>query len=118
MGTLSRDQILGADDRKTDELEVPEWGGSVKIRSMSGSEVQKYVEAVQADEDADIKHMCLLIHFSVVGDDGKKLFSTEDIEALADKNLLVLRSVSEACIAVNGLNQAEVADELKKTASE
>ena len=35
---LTRDEILGAQDIQTERVPVPEWGGEVIVRSMSGSE--------------------------------------------------------------------------------
>jgi hypothetical protein len=32
---LKREQILKANDIKTIEVEVPEWGGTVRLRTMS-----------------------------------------------------------------------------------
>ena len=35
---LTKDAILQAQDSKLEKLEVPEWGGHVFIKSMSGTE--------------------------------------------------------------------------------
>ena len=35
---LSKDQILGAVDFSFVEVEVPEWGGTVRIRGLSAAE--------------------------------------------------------------------------------
>lgn len=121
MGTLSRDQILGADDRKTDEVEVPEWGGSVRIRSMSGAELQEYVRAVAEtkDEVDNVDDVLLLVHFSIVDDSGNRLFpAKDDVKLLAEKNIHVLNKIAQACMGVNGLDQKEVVADLKGTASE
>ncbi len=34
---LTKDQIKQAKDTKTDEVEVPEWGGTVIIKTMQGA---------------------------------------------------------------------------------
>ena len=36
MTYLSRDAILQREDIKTEDVEVPEWGGTVRVRGMSG----------------------------------------------------------------------------------
>jgi hypothetical protein len=38
MATLTKEQILKADDLKTETVEVPEWGGPVNIRTLTGAE--------------------------------------------------------------------------------
>ncbi len=39
---LSRDQILGASDLPTETVDVPEWGGQVIVRSMTGAERDRF----------------------------------------------------------------------------
>ena len=39
---LTRDLILKADDIQTREVEVPEWGGTVLIRALTGTERDAY----------------------------------------------------------------------------
>jgi len=118
MGYLTREQILGAQDRKVIELDVPEWGGTIRLRSMSGLAAEEYIKAVQ-DAKTDFEPLLLLISSSVIGDDNELMFpAPEDVKGLASKNLSALKHVSEACMEVNGFNQEEVAEALKETASE
>ena len=35
---LSRDEILGAEDRPVDEVPVPEWGGDVRVMMLDGAD--------------------------------------------------------------------------------
>ena len=46
MTTLSKDQILAADDRKREQVDVPEWGGHVFIGTMSSRRRDRF-EALQ-----------------------------------------------------------------------
>jgi hypothetical protein len=39
---LSRDDILGVQDRRVEVVEVPEWGGTVRVRGLSGSARDRY----------------------------------------------------------------------------
>ncbi len=38
MNLLPRDLIDGADDLPVEDVEVPEWGGAVRLRTLTGSE--------------------------------------------------------------------------------
>jgi hypothetical protein len=116
MGTLSRDQILSANDRKTDVVEVPEWGGSVKIRSMSGAQAEEFKKLVDDDDLTEVQTLIKVISMSAVDDTGSQLFTDSDLEALAEKSITVLNHVAAACMKVNGFNQEEVAEDLKETA--
>ena len=117
MALLTKDQIAGADDRKSSELEVPEWGGSIKIRSMSGAQAETYIKSAQ--EISGLDAVMLLVSFSVVDEKNELMFpSPEDLKVLGEKNMLVMKRVADECIIVNGLNQEVVAEELKTDPSE
>jgi len=38
MSLLSKTAILAANDLKSEDIEVPEWGGAVRVRSFTGRE--------------------------------------------------------------------------------
>ena len=42
---LSRDTILAKNDVKVEEVKVPEWGGSVLVRGMSGDQREAFEKA-------------------------------------------------------------------------
>jgi hypothetical protein len=49
--TLTRDSILNAKDLKKELVKVPEWGGEVYVRCMTGSERDAFEsEAYQSGE--------------------------------------------------------------------
>ena len=39
---LSKDEIFAAQDTTDLEVDVPEWGGSVRLRSMTGTQRSNY----------------------------------------------------------------------------
>ena len=43
---LCRETILNANDIKTEEVNVPEWGGVVLVKSLTGSEKDKYEQSI------------------------------------------------------------------------
>ena len=47
---LSAEDILAAEDIETVDVLVPEWGGTVKLRSLSGKEAEKFVESFPPGE--------------------------------------------------------------------
>ena len=46
MTILTRDQILQANDLVTETVEVPEWGGSVFVKSLTGVERDQFEAAI------------------------------------------------------------------------
>lgn len=112
---LSKEQILQADDLKTIDLNVPEWGGSVRIRTMTGEARQQFQEAINAPKGKLPKNvMEALLVSCLVDDAGGQLFSAEDIEALSRKNSSVLQRVWEAAAELNGLTERSIKDIEKK----
>ena len=105
---LSREQILEADDLKIEEMEVPEWGGYIHVRVMTGAERNQFVKDILELEDSgDLAVRIKLCSIVVVDAKGKRLFTEEDIEALSKKSSKVTDRVYRKaevlnCIEGNG----------------
>jgi len=120
MAILTRDEILNAEDRQTLEVPVPEWGGSVLVRGLSGTERDQYEEslirwrggqgrnvaAVPALANARAK----LVSLAVVGEDGGRLFSDRDVVALGEKSAAALERVFDVASKLSGLQAGDVAE--------
>lgn len=114
MSLLSRDQILGAEDRKTEDVAVPEWGGTVRVRSLSGAERDSYeahIVQLRADGSKRLNMTNLrgkLVSLSCVAEDGSRLFSDADAEALGDKSAAALERVFDVARKLSGLGEDDV----------
>lgn len=112
--SLSREQILGAADRKTEDVDVPEWGGTVSVRALSGTERDSYEAGiVQLKSDGskvvNLKNLRgRLVSLSCVDDEGNRLFSDEDAIALGDKSAYALERVFDAARRLSGLSEDDV----------
>lgn len=112
---LSRDAILGADDIKTETVPVPEWGGDVIVRGLTGDELDAYqagirqlrprldgrgMEVVLVPDNARAKLLvkCLL------DDDGQRLFADNDAPALGRKNGAVVDRLYDVAAALSGIS--------------
>ena len=112
---LSRDQILKADDLPTEVIEVPEWGGQVCIRTMSGTERDAFESSLigSGGKDTARNMRDLRARFAslvIVDEDGKRLFTAKDIEALGGKSALVLDRILTVGQRLNGLTSEDVDD--------
>jgi len=88
--TLTKEQIL-ATSPKLKEVEVPEWGGSVFIRPVTLEEQGKLADLGAKHEKSSaalrIKHCTLsLLQWTVCDEDGKALFTGEDLAGLMNKS--------------------------------
>lgn len=116
---LTRDQIMSCDDLQRELVDVPEWGGDVYVRTMTGSERDAYEMRMVADRDKggitgihDIR--ATLAALTVCDEDGAPLFSLTDIEALGRKSCAALDRVCEVAQRLNRLTAADIV-ELKKS---
>lgn len=87
MNVLTKDQILQADDIRKEKVEVPEWGGFVWVKTMTGA-ARDQLEAsiISGKGQRDLRNLrAKMVALSVVDEDGKLLFSFEDVEELGEK---------------------------------
>lgn len=109
--TLTREQILTASDRKYETVDIPEWGGSVRVRSLTVREQARLADIVEKTGDKNLEErvreqQLRTIVFAVVDESGNPLFREEDVEALLDKNPQVILRLQAAILRVSGLEQA------------
>lgn len=111
---LSREAILGASDLPTEEVEVPEWGGTVLVRSMNGTERDAWEQSLIVKgrgDGVDVTNIrARLVAICAVDAAGKRLFSDTDATALGKKSAAALDRVAKVAQRLNGLTAAEVED--------
>ena len=98
MALLTREQILSADDIKSQRVKVPEWGGDVIVRTMTGDERDEFEMAAVSDDGerlkvARSKIRATIVMLSCVNGKGKRLFTIEDVEALGQRSSAALDRV-------------------------
>ena len=113
MTILSRDAILAAEDRTFEEVACPEWGGSVRIRSITGTQRDTYEQSL-IQQRGNSRQMNLrnarakLIVMCAVDAEGRPLFTEDDIRALGRKNAKPLERLFDACRKLAGLSEDDV----------
>jgi len=106
---LSRDSILTATDLKKEEVAVPEWGGSVFVRTMSGSERDAFESVQLKDPHKDFRARMAVQ--TVCDENGELLFSPADVDAVGKKSAAALDRVFALACRINGFTKQDV-DEL------
>ena len=109
MKRLTRLDILNANDLPREEVDCPEWGGSVLVRGLTLGELSQLTSG--GGSTIDLNTTALVA--CVIGDDGSPVFTKDDIEALKAKNSVPLMRLVQAINRLSGLTQ-EASDELKK----
>ena len=101
---LTRAQILPSRrDRKPHRFEVPEWGGDVFIRVLSAQDQMVLADAGEA-KDTPIR----VLLFSLVDEDGNRLFTDEDFTELIQEDWPVIMRVFQEAAHLNGLSTKEL----------
>jgi len=105
---LTRDEILQAQDLETVEVAVPEWGGVVRVRGLTGAE-RDALEAEAAELRRPLDNFrARYVARCIVDENGERIFSDEDIEALGRKSAAALNRVFEAAVRLSALTEEDV----------
>lgn len=115
---LNRQDILSANDLKFEEVSVPEWGGSVRVRGLTGAERDAFEAGITvgkgANKDINLLNIrAKLVSMSCVNEDGARIFLESDVPALGKKSSSALQRVFEISQRLAGLTRADV-EELGK----
>ena len=109
MGLITKDAILAAQDIKSEDVEVAEWGGSVRVRELCAADLLGFWDACR-DVDGKLMHVRIqpaLLARAVVGDDGAPLFTDADVCDLMKKSARIIGRVFEVAQKLNGIGQEE-----------
>ena len=116
---LKRDDILNVDDLKTIDVEVPEWGGTVCVKMMSGKERDDFEASVVSFKNgkqnvttANIR--AKLVQKTVIDPETKELiFTVADIDSLGKKSSAALDRVFSAAQNLSKISDDDI-EELAK----
>lgn len=113
MSFLSRENILEANDVPTEDVEVPEWGGTVRVQAMTGTERDKFEASMvgKGNKPNLANFRAKLAAACMVDENGDRLFSESDVNALGKKSAAALDRVATAAQRISALS-AEDVDEL------
>jgi hypothetical protein len=112
---LSKDDIFKAEDLPTRDVEVPEWGGIVRVRALSGSDRDEYdASMLRAQPDGTVLRVpgsrAKLVSLCIVKDNGDPMFSVGDIGRLAQKSATALDRVVAAIVDLSALSDETAAE--------
>lgn len=115
MAVLSKDQILGAEDLKTQTVEVPEWGGDVVVSEMSAVDRMEWeLDAFDEDGKPSAENWKVkLAARCIVDENGERMFSADDLAAFGKKSGKAIDRVYMAALEVNAMGK-EAAEEVEK----
>lgn len=117
MSILTRDSILKADDLKKQLVEVPEWGGSVYVRTLTGTERDNFEQSIiEAPGKMNMANLrARLVSKVLVDDKGQRLFTNADAVELGTKSASALDRIFTIAQKMNGMSTADVEEMVKNS---
>ena len=115
MAYLSKDDILAAADLPTEDVEVPEWGGTVRVQGMSGEQRDAFEASIQkktADGSMELDALDFRAKLAarvMVDEKGARLFTNSEVKQLSKKSAKPLQRIFEVGQRLSGMSDDDVA---------
>lgn len=118
MALLTKDLILAADDIKSERVPVPEWGGEVMVRGLTGAQRDAWEASMSVRRGKQVipdmrNFRARLVVLCVVDETGELVFHDGDVESLAGKSGAALDRIYEVAAKLSGIGDGDV-EELTK----
>lgn len=111
---LGKRDILEAADMNTEEVEVPEWGGVVIVRALTGTERDSYeadIFATGTPGQYNLQNIrAKLAARTMIDEQGVRLFSDSEVSKLGLKSASALDRVFGVAQRLSGLTNQDVKD--------
>jgi len=116
MPYLTKGDILQATDVDTDDLEVPEWGGTVRVRGLDALYMRElmqtgFVDATSGQVDLGKLDLPGLVGRSIIDEAGNPVFDARDVKQLASKSFAPLMKIATKALQLSGIATAEEEEE-------
>jgi hypothetical protein len=119
MAFLTRENILNFEDISTEIVSVPEWGGDVMVRAMTGYERDAFegslVEHKKSGNTIKVDNIrAKLVQKTVIDPETRKpMFTAGDLEILGSKSAAALDRIFTVSRKLSGLTEEDI-EELEK----
>lgn len=125
MTLLTRAQIVAAQDFRTEDIDVPEWGGVLRVRALSGRERSLLEKMFGLGKDAAARPVAVnpsravapeptwtnwrswLVANSAVDENMKPVFTPTDVDALGDRSAAPLDRIANVVLRISGISKEE-----------
>lgn len=117
-GYLTKDAIIASQDLPYEDVSIPEWGGKVRVRLLTGEEIDSYHASMFEVKDGKIiqnrdNFRSKLLVRCLCDGEGKRLFNESELKVLSAKSGTVLNKLYVIASRVNALDEG-VSEELEK----
>jgi len=106
MTVLSKDAIKQATDFKVEKVSIPEWGGDVYLKTLSGTERDAFEEGYAEQKMKNFRARFLVL--TLCDESGERMFSDDEATDLGGKSAVVLNRLFDAAWALNAFRTEDV----------
>jgi hypothetical protein len=108
MALLTKEAILAANDLPTERVAVPEWGGDVLVRTMTGADRDAFEASLIGKEGRMENVRARLVSLTLCTETGERLFDDAEVAALGKKSARALDRVFSVAQRLNGIGTEQV----------
>ncbi len=110
--SLDLEAIRNSEGRKTTDLDVPEFGGPLRIKVLDGNELFRITEYSIKHPGDLLKPARMMLTACIVDDDDKPIFDTRTIDVLLSKPGELVMRITKEIQQICGLSDED--DEAEK----
>jgi hypothetical protein len=95
---LNRESILAARKLPTETVDVPEWGGTACVKTLTAAEFMALTAKTKADPERTYAHWIIA---TVVDEQGQPVFKPEDVAAIGEQPISAIERLADAAQRLN-----------------
>lgn len=109
---LTKDQIFTANQLQHEDVEIPDWGGSVRIRELTvgeANEIRQLAESLSDKGDTlrtEAVSKKTLSLGAIDPSTGGRLFTEEDVERISERKSVGILMLAAAIMSLSGMTPA------------
>lgn len=113
--TFDRNALLGIADTTYEEVDVPEWGVTLRVRGIGAAEREALLKGSVTVEGKvrkfDPPEMRVrIVALAVVDEDGKRVFNDGDMAQLGRKSAAAIDRIADVALRLAGLGDDDASD--------
>lgn len=114
MALLTKEQIWNANDILWEDVKVPEWGGEVRVKGLSGSQRDAFEAASMLSKKGGQREVNLknlrsrLVVMCAVDENFQPLFTSGDVMRLGEKSAIALERVFDKAQKLSGMSEEDI----------
>ena len=112
MTLLKFDEVVAKQDLPTKDIEVPEWGGTVRIRHWTVAERDEFSRRVKSEDKESVG--AWIVSVLAVDENGKQWCPEGKAIELSKKNPKAIDLLVSAIVDLNKVTDTEVENAVKK----